>query len=85
MSLYMAVTADKYELPVAVAESVKELSNMTGYTEALILSSISKRQIGNRRGIRFVRVEEEKKRVPAIKLVTYLAPEWKWTPKHFTD
>lgn len=28
--LYMMVTPDKYELPLAVADSIKELSEMTG-------------------------------------------------------
>ena len=30
MKLYMAVTNDEYELPVAVADSKTELANMTG-------------------------------------------------------
>ena len=41
MVLYIAVTKDKYELPVAVADSVGELSQMTGATKNSILSCIS--------------------------------------------
>lgn len=41
MTLYMMLSRDEYELPVAVAESSKELSMMTGYSVNTILSSIS--------------------------------------------
>lgn len=56
--LYMAVTADKYELPLAVAKNAKKLSRMTGYSRTTIDSSISKRRNGKNRGIKFVKVEE---------------------------
>ena len=41
MTLYMMLSRDEYELPVAVADSSKELSMMTGYSVNTILSSIS--------------------------------------------
>ena len=36
MTLYMKVTRDKYELPVAVAESKSELARMLGVTPSAI-------------------------------------------------
>lgn len=39
--LYMKVTNDEYELPVAVADSSKELAEMVGTTRNAILSAIS--------------------------------------------
>lgn len=56
--IYMAVTADKYELPLAVATNAEELSRMTGYNIKTIDSSISKRRNGKIRGMKFVKVEE---------------------------
>lgn len=44
MKLYLKVTRDKYELPVAVAESPKELAIMLGTTKNNVLSSISKKR-----------------------------------------
>ena len=41
MKLYTYTTADKYELPLAVAETPAELAEMTGRNENGILSSIS--------------------------------------------
>ena len=41
MTLYMEITKDEYELPVAVAESPTELARITGYTRNAILSAIS--------------------------------------------
>jgi len=44
--LYIKHTIDKYELPVAVADSTKELSIMTGKTEGSIRSMVSRKQNG---------------------------------------
>ena len=41
MKLYLRTTTDELELPVAVADSAKELAEMTGTTAACVLSSIS--------------------------------------------
>ncbi len=42
MKLYMKVTKDKYELPLAVADSAKELAAMVGTKENTVNSCISK-------------------------------------------
>ena len=41
MKLYLRVTKDKYELPVAVADSPRELAKMTGVSRDGILSALS--------------------------------------------
>lgn len=51
--LYLKVTKDHLELPLAVAASPAELARMTGTTEGCILSSISHGRPG------WVRVEIE--------------------------
>ena len=42
MVLYMAVTPDKYELPLCVAESVAELGEMLGKTPKTVQEMVSK-------------------------------------------
>jgi hypothetical protein len=42
----MKTTNDKYELPVAVAESGKELAEILGTTPDVVYSSISKKRRG---------------------------------------
>lgn len=56
--LYMAVTADKYELPLFVG-NVKEVATWAGITENNLHSQISKHMSGKNRGYKFVKVEEK--------------------------
>ena len=61
-SLYLLVSSDKYELPLAVADTTRELSALIGVREDAIRSAMSKaRKRGNR--CRYVKVviEEEGK------------------------
>lgn len=39
--VYMEVTKDKYELPVAIADTISELSQITGASNNTISSTIS--------------------------------------------
>lgn len=41
MTLYMRVTSDKYELPIAVADSKRELAEMQGLTPSTVRSAYS--------------------------------------------
>lgn len=50
MKLYMKVTKDKYELPLAVADSAKELAAMVGTKENTVNSCISKGVQGLEKG-----------------------------------
>ena len=42
MTIYMMTTKDKYELPLAVADSVGELAELTGVNPRKITYSLSK-------------------------------------------
>jgi ribosomal protein L7Ae-like RNA K-turn-binding protein len=56
--LYLKVTRDKYELPLAVAEGATELAEMCGVTTNAVISGIWKEK---RKGIRscYKRIEIE--------------------------
>lgn len=56
--MYMAVTPDKYELPLAVCDTAGELGAKFGVSANLIQSSISKNQSGRNRGFKFVKVND---------------------------
>lgn len=58
-AIWMKVTMDEYELPVAVADTVRELSEMTGATDNNIRSSYSKYKSGQRKTCQFRKVEVE--------------------------
>lgn len=63
MALYMAVTPDKYELPVAVEDSPTKLARKIGVSVNMILASLTPKRAGynNRRrmGYRYRKVEVE--------------------------
>lgn len=42
MILYIRISKDKYELPIAVAETVQELANMCGVTRNTIYTMMSR-------------------------------------------
>lgn len=44
MKLYMRTTMDEYELPVAVAESARELARMIGTSPDVVYSCVNKRR-----------------------------------------
>ena len=46
MKLYIKTTMDDLELPVAVADSAKELAELTGTTAACVYSSLSHKHKG---------------------------------------
>lgn len=55
---WIAVSADKYELPVVVADSSVELAEKLGTTPTAIRVRVHKRQDGSKSGVRIYRVEE---------------------------
>ena len=64
MKLYMAVTADEYELPLCVEDSTTGLATWLGITTNAVLAACTPRRMGrNRRkcGYRIIRVETEEK------------------------
>lgn len=51
MKVYLKVTKDKYELPLAIADSPSELAEMVGTTSNAITSAICHNQKGYKRVI----------------------------------
>ena len=59
MQLYMAVTADKYELPRSIADSGAEMAKIVGITRSAVLHSVKRGRIvraGWLKGCKIVRV-----------------------------
>lgn len=55
--LWLAVTADEYELPIAVADTSIELGQMLGVSDSTIAASIKRKCDGSRNGYRYLKVE----------------------------
>ena len=56
--LYMAVTADKYELPCFVADSGRELSKIVGIHEPYSWDLLHKSKPYKKLGMLFLKIEE---------------------------
>ena len=57
MKIYMEITRDKYELPLAVADSPARLAEMCGVTVNCVASSCSHYRHGRYQRGRYVKVE----------------------------
>lgn len=61
MRLYLLVTADKYELPLAVCDSTGEVAEILGRSRGDILSTISRKSVSqdtfNGHRYRIIKVE----------------------------
>lgn len=57
MKLYMAVTADKFELPVIVADSPVELARRFHTTPGVILTAIRRQTVRRGERVRFIRID----------------------------
>lgn len=55
----MAVTTDRYELPLAVCGSPDELGKCFGMSGNSVLVSLWRNETGKRRGAKFIRVKIE--------------------------
>lgn len=55
--LWLAVTPDKYELPLAVAESAGKLAMILGITRENVIDSCIKERSGKYSGRKIVKVE----------------------------
>lgn len=56
MVLYMAVTNDRYELPVAVTKSAREMADFLGIEQCTVYSYISRKTIRRKDNVKLVRV-----------------------------
>lgn len=59
MKLYMAVTPDEYELPIAVCKDIHELAKVFGIKPQSVSEAISKNRPGKKTGAKFIRIEIE--------------------------
>lgn len=55
--LWLAVTPDQYELPLAVADTAEQLAAMFGLTRGSVINLVSKNAPGTMSGRKFVKVE----------------------------
>ncbi|MBQ7977824.1 MAG: hypothetical protein IJ301_04490 [Clostridia bacterium] len=56
IKVYLAITNDIYELPVAVFDTTKQAARWLGVSRKHILSYISKQQVNKKYNIRFIKV-----------------------------
>lgn len=57
--LWLAVTVDKYELPLMVEDSSAKLGAKFGLSKKTVASLISRKACGTRNGYKFVKVRIE--------------------------
>ena len=62
--LWIAVEADEYELPIAVADTAKELGAIFGVRADSVIDSASKNRSGKLSGRKFIRVEDDNEHIP---------------------
>ena len=56
---WMAVEADEYELPLAVADTAEELGRMVGLKKNSIIDSVLKNRNGREKGEKYIKVRRE--------------------------
>lgn len=49
MTLYMVITADEYELPLAVSTKAQEIADLLGRTKYEVFSAVSRKQVSQQR------------------------------------
>ncbi len=59
MVIWMEVTRDRYELPVAVADTARELAEIVGVKKQGICKAVMKARRNEVKRVRFVKVEVE--------------------------
>lgn len=52
----MAVTADKYELPIAVCETATELGRLLNIPDAYIRNAVCMNRTGKYKGVKYIKV-----------------------------
>lgn len=57
--LWLAVTPDAYELPLAVCDTAEELGQKYGLSRNSIISNVKRKADGTRSGRKFVKVRIE--------------------------
>lgn len=59
--IWMAVTADEYELPLAIGDTRRELASLCGISENTLRHAMERGWNGKRTGRKFVKVEVREK------------------------
>ena len=54
---WMAIEADEYELPLAVADTAKELGDIFGISKSVVIDAVKDNRSGKISGRKFVKVE----------------------------
>ena len=54
---WLAVEADEYELPLAVADTAKELGDIFGISKSVVIDAVNDNRSGRICGRKFVKVE----------------------------
>ncbi|MBP1926736.1 hypothetical protein J2Z76_002606 [Sedimentibacter acidaminivorans] len=57
MHIYMAVTPDKLELPLAVGNTATELAKILRIKEDTIYTGISRNYSGKTKGMKFIKID----------------------------
>lgn len=57
MTYYMAVTPDKYELPLFVTPDIEEMAAVFGIRACSVRTAISSKKKGTAKGRKFIKVE----------------------------
>lgn len=55
--LWIAVEADEYELPIAVADTAEELANHFGVKQTTVFNCVMRGRNGRENGYKYIRVE----------------------------
>lgn len=54
--VYMKITRDEYELPLAIANSAAELARILGLKPKTVINSMSRARTGRRHSTQYIRV-----------------------------
>ena len=57
--LWLAVTADEYELPLIVADTAQELADKFGITASSVMNCVIRQHGGRQNGYKYVKVPNE--------------------------
>ena len=57
MTVWMVVTKDEYELPVAIADTAKELARICGVSNRTVISGALRSKSGKVKKSRYIKVE----------------------------
>ena len=61
--LYLAVTADRYELPISVRDTAAELGAALGYTAAGVYTMLARPKTGELRGFNVFKAKDDERPV----------------------